>query len=64
MSAGDIPIQLVLRGTIYEDVPSVLAQFQNRVKPEGGLYVRFKEMDNRAVRFLPLLFKKRSFGDL
>ena len=55
MSANDVPEQLVLRGTSDEDVPAILAQFRKRVELKGDLHVPPPEIDNRAVRFLPLL---------
>ena len=57
MSANDVPEQLVLRGTSDEDVPAILAQFRKRVELKGDLHVLPPEIDNRAVRFLPLLLK-------
>ena len=57
MSANDIPEQLVLHGTPDEDVPAMLAQFRKRVELKGDLHVPPPEIDNRAVRFLPLLLK-------
>ncbi|CAM9536871.1 unnamed protein product [Ascophyllum nodosum] len=57
MSANDVPEQLVLRGTSDEDVPAILAQFRERVELKGDLHVPPPEIDNRAVRFLPLLLK-------
>ena len=57
MSANDVPEQLVLHGTPDEDVPAMLAQFRKRVELKGDLYVPPSEIDNRAVRFLPLLLK-------
>ena len=57
MSANDVPEQLVLRGTSDEDVPPILAQFRKRVELKGDLHVPLPEIDNRAVRFLPLLLK-------
>ena len=57
MSANDVPEQLVLHGTSDEDVPAMLAQFRKRVELKGDLHVPPSEIDNRAVRFLPLLLK-------
>ena len=57
MSANDVPEQLVLHGTSDEDVPAMLAQFLKRVELKGDLHVPPPEIDNRAVRFLPLLLK-------
>ena len=57
MSANDVPDQLVLYGTSEEDVPAMLAQFRKRVELKGDLHVPPSEIDNRAVRFLPLLLK-------
>ena len=57
MSVNDVPEQLVLHGTSDEDVPAMLAQFRKRVELKGDLYVPPPEIDNRAVRFLPLLIK-------
>ena len=57
MSAYDVPEQLVLRGTSDEDVPAILAQFLKRVELKGDLHVPLPEIDNRVVRFLPLLKK-------
>ena len=57
MSANDVPEQLVLHGTFGEDVPAMLAQFRKRVELKGDLQVPPSEIDNRAVRFLPLLLK-------
>ena len=57
MSANDVPEQLVLYGTSEEDVPAMLAQFRKRVELKGDLHVPPPEIDNRAVRFLPLLLK-------
>ena len=57
MSANDVPEQLVLRGTSDEDVPAILVQFRKRVELKGDLHVSPPEIDNRAVRFLPLLLK-------
>ena len=57
MSANDVPEQLVLHGTSDEDVPAILAQFRKRVELKGDLHVPPSEIDNRAVRFLPLLLK-------
>jgi hypothetical protein len=57
MSATDIPEHLVLYGTSEEDVPAILAQFRKRVELEGDLHAPPSEIDNRAVRFLPLLLK-------
>ena len=57
MSANDVPKQLVLRGTSDEDVPATLAQFRKRVELKGDLHVPPPEIDNRAVRFHPLLLK-------
>ena len=55
MTAGDIPEQLVLRGTSDEDVPSILAQFLKRVELKVDVHVPFEVINGRAVRFLPLL---------
>ena len=58
MSANDIlPEQLVLRGTSGEDVLAILTQFRKRIELEGDLYVLSEEINNWAVRFLPLLLK-------
>ena len=57
MSANDVPEQLVLRGTSDEDVPAILAQFRKRVELKGELHVPPPEIDDRAVRFLPLILK-------
>ena len=57
MSANDVPEQLVLRATSDEDVPAVIAQFRKRIELKGDLHVPPPEIDNRAVRFLPLLLK-------
>ena len=57
MSANDVPEQLVLHGTSDKDVPAMLAQFRKRVELKGELHVPPSEIDNRAVRFLPLLLK-------
>ena len=57
MSANDVPDQLVLYATSEEDVPAMLAQFRKRVELKGDLHVPPSEIDNRAVRFLPLLLK-------
>ena len=54
-TANDVPEQLVLRGTSDEDVPATLAQFRERVELKGDLHVPLPEIDNRTVRFLPLL---------
>ena len=57
MSANDVPEQLVLHGTSHGDVPAMLAQLRKRVELKGDLHVSPSEIDNRAVRFLPLLLK-------
>ena len=57
MSANVVPEQLALYGTSEEDVPAMLAQFRKRVELKGDLHVPPSEIDNRAVRFLPLLLK-------
>ena len=57
MPANDVPEQLVLHGTSDEDVPAMLAQFRKRVELKGDLHVPPSKIDNRAVRFLPLLLK-------
>ena len=57
MSANDVPEQLVFHGTSDEDVPAMFAQFRKRVELKGDLHVPPSEIDNRAVRFLPLLLK-------
>ena len=57
MSANDVPEQLVLHGTSDEDISAMLAQFRERVELKGDLHVPPPEIDNRAVRFLPLLLK-------
>ena len=57
MSANDVPEQLVLHGTSDEDVQAMLAQFRKRVELKDDLHVPPSEIDNRAVRFLPLLLK-------
>ena len=54
MSADDVPEQLVLRGTSDEDVPALLTQFRKREELKGDLHVPPREIDKRAVRFLPL----------
>ena len=61
MSVNDVPEQLVLHGTSDEDVPAILAQFRKRVELKGDLHVPPPEIDNRAVRFLPLLLKSVAF---
>ena len=57
MTAGDIPDQLVLRGTSDEDLPSILAQFQKRVEVKGEQHTPVEEINKQAVRFLPLLLE-------
>ena len=57
MSANDVPEQHVLRGTSGQDVPAILAQFRKRAELKGDLHVSPPEIDNRAVRFLPLLLE-------
>ena len=57
MSANDVPEQLVLHGISDEDVPAMLAQFRKRVELKGDLHFPPPEIDDRAVRFLPLLLK-------
>ena len=57
MSANDVLEQLVLRGTSDKSVPAILAQFRKRVELKGDLHVPSPEIDDRAVRFLPLLLK-------
>ena len=57
MSANDVPEQLVLRGTFDKNVPAILAQFRKRIELKGDLHVPPPEIDNCAVRFLPLLLK-------
>ena len=57
ISANDVPEQPVLRGTSDEDVPAILAQFWKGVELKADLHVPPPEIDNRAVRFLPLLLK-------
>ena len=63
MTAGDIPNQLVLRGTSDEDLPStLLAQFQKRVEVKGEQHTPVEEINKRAVRFLPLLLETLALG--
>ena len=57
MSANDVPEQLVLRVTSNEDVPAVIAQFRKHIELKGDRHVPPPEIDNRAVRFLPLFLK-------
>ena len=64
MSANDVPEQLVFRGTPDEDVPAILAQFRKDVELKGDLHIPPPEIDNRAVRFFPLLLKKCCVRDV
>ena len=66
MTALDIPEQLVLRGTLDGDVPSILAQFPKCVELKGDLDVSFDEINKRyqVCTFYAASPKRRSLRDL
>ena len=60
ITAPDIPEQVVLRGTLYEHVPSILllAQFRKRTaKLKRDLNAPSDEIDRQAVRVLHMPLK-------
>ena len=57
MTALDISKQLVLRGISDENVPSILTQFRKSVELKSYFNTLFIEINKRAIRFFPLIFK-------
>ena len=62
ITALDIPEQRVLRGTSNENVPSISAQFRNRVELKRDLDTRPEKIDKRAVRSFSIQLKTTAMG--